>query len=382
MGVYERLGVRTIINARGCQTLIGGSIMPREVLEAMAEASQHFVDITELNRKVGEIIARVTGAEAGYVTAGAAAGILLATAALMTGKDPAKIRQLPDTTGMKNEVIVHRSQRHGYDHEVTAAGARLVEIGHAYRTHPWELEAAINERTAGVFFTVSPLHRHGFLPLSEVIRIAHARGVPVYVDAASMLPPASNLQKFISMGADLVIFSGGKGIMGPQSTGILAGRRDLIEAAALNGSPYQGAIGRAAKVCREEMVGLAVALELYVQRDHAADQARWRRQAEHVANAVAALELPGVHAAVVFDEEEDQLPEAHITIREKVLGISAKQVEEELYTGEPCIATGFSLSPRTVVINPHMLKDGEEEIVARRLVEVLSKAALLAVRKA
>ncbi len=378
MGVYERLGVRTIVNARGSQTLIGGSLMPQEVLDAMAEASRSFVDITELNRKVGEIIARVTGAEAGYVTAGAADGILLATAALMTGTDPAKIRRLPDTAGMKNEVIVHRSQRHGYDHSVTAAGARLVEIGMSYRTFPWELEAAINERTAGVFFTVSPMLRRGFLPLPEVIRIAHARGVPVYVDAASMLPPASNLQKFVAMGADLVIFSGGKGIRGPQSTGLLCGRKDLVEAAALNGSPHH-AIGRSAKVCKEEMVGLATALELYARRDHAADQAAWRQQAEYVAKAVSALALPGVEVSVVYDEDEevDQLPETYITIRERVLGLSAAQVEEALYKGEPCIASGLSPSPRIVVINPQMLQPGEEEIVARRLVEILTAAPRL-----
>jgi L-seryl-tRNA(Ser) seleniumtransferase len=345
--------------------------MPPEVLEAMAEASRNFVDLPELNRAAGKVIARITGAEAGLVTAGSADSILLATAALMTGTDPAKIGRLPDTTGMKNEIIVHRSQRHAYDHMITVAGAKLVEVGLAYRTQPWELEAAINEKTAGVFYTVSPVLRGGFLPLPEVIHIAHAHTVPVYIDAASMLPPASNLQKFVSMGADMVILSGGKGVMGPQSTGILCGRADLIEAAALSGSPYH-ALGRAAKVCREEIVGLVVALEMYVRRDHAADWRRWQAQAGLVADAVKALGLPGVHASVHEDPDTEYCPEAYIAINEKEFGASADEVRSRIENGEPRIATGMPV-PRTVVIDPHMLQEGEAEIVARRLTQVLTE---------
>jgi L-seryl-tRNA(Ser) seleniumtransferase len=379
MSVYDKLGVRTLINARGCITDLGGSIMAPEVLKAMVDAAPYFLSIAELNRQVGKTVARITGAEAGYVTAGGSAGMLLATAAVMTGKDPARIRQLPDTTGMKNEVIVHRSQRNSYDGVIPVAGARLVEIGHAYRTLPGEIEAAIGERTAAICYTVHPFLRRGFLSLPEVIEIAHARSLPVYVDAASSLPPAGNLQKFIAMGADLVIYSGGKAIMGPQSTGILCGRKDLVEAAAMNGSPNH-AVGRPAKVSKEEMVGLAVALELYEQRDHAADQARWRRQATHVVEAVAALGLPGVEPALVYDEDEDQLPEAHIIIRDRAIGLSARRIDQALFDGEPRIVSGLPLSARTVIINPHMLQDGEEEVVARRLVEVLTALATSAAK--
>lgn len=370
MGIYERLGVRPLINAQGCVTRIGGSIMSREVLDAMAEASRQFVDIIELNRAVGREIAGLMGAEAAHVAAGGANAVLLATAALMTGTDPGKIRRLPDTTGMKNQVITHRSHRHVYDNMVTAAGAKLVEIGLADRTFPWELEQAINDQTAGVFYTISTIVRDG-LPLPEVVQIAHQRGVPVYVDSASMLPPSKNLHRWLDMGVDMVAFSGGKGIMGPQSTGILAGRKDLIEAARLNSAPNH-AIGRAAKVSREEIVGLLAALQAYMKRDHQADYEHWRSQAQHVADAINVLDLPGVEGSVIFNDETEYCPQAHIVINENEFGASSQEVRARLENGEPRVLTGLHPKPREVVINPHMLRDGEVEIVNRRLREVLT----------
>jgi len=372
MGIYEDLGLKTIVNARGCITPFGGSIMPPEVIKAMAEAAPYFVDIIELNRKIGEFIAEITGAEAGYVTSGGSAGILLSTAALITGDDLSKIHKLPETSGMANEVIVHRSQRHSYDHAVRAAGGVLVEIGHSYRTSSWELEAAINDQTVGIFYTDHPFLRRGFLPLNEVIDIAHTRGVPVYVDAASSLPPAENLQRFIGLEADLVFYSGGKAIMGPQSSGLICGRKDLIKAVELNGSPNL-AIGRSAKVCKEEMIGLMVALKSYIQRDHKADLEQWLEKAEYIAETISKEDFPGISTRVVFDEEEDSWPETHIRIKEDILGFSARTIEKCMFEGEPCIAAGIPLLPHTVTINPHMLRDGEEYIVATRLVEVISK---------
>ncbi|MBI3979049.1 MAG: aminotransferase class V-fold PLP-dependent enzyme [Chloroflexi bacterium] len=368
MNVYERLGIRTLINARGTHSVLGGSIPSPEVFAAMAEASQHFVELSELQRAAGKVIARVTGAEAGYVTGSAAAGILLATAACIAGPDPARLYRLPDTTGMRDEIVVHRSQRHSYDNQACVAGGRFVEIGLTSSTQEWELESAIGDRTAAVFYTVSPLLRSGFLPLEDVIRIAHARGIPVYVDAASMLPPAENLRRFIAMGADLVIFSGGKGLHGPQPSGILAGRADLVEAARLSGSPYRG-VGRGSKVSREQIVGLLTALEIYVQRDHAADQARWHRQVETVVRAVQALDLPGVTATVVDDPERVQLPEAHLHFRPGVAERSAAQVGEELMAGDPRVAT--DRQGNTLIVNPQMLAEGQEAIIAERLVALL-----------
>ena len=269
---YNRLGVKRIINAASWITVYGGSIMQPAVVEAMNEASRWFIDLHELNQKAGEVIARLTGAEAGLVTAGSAAGMVLESAACIAGNDPARVWQLPDTTGMKNEIVIHRAHRVNYDHSFRVTGAQLVEIGNTGTTHEWELEAAINENTAAVAYVFGP-RPGGALPLPRVVEIAHERDVPVVVDAAAMLPPPENLTKFIDQGADLVSFSGGKGVLGPQSTGILAGRADLIEAAYANSAPNSESIGRAAKVCKEEIAGLVTALEIFVDTDFDAVQA-------------------------------------------------------------------------------------------------------------
>jgi L-seryl-tRNA(Ser) seleniumtransferase len=373
MGIYERLGVPVLINGQGTVTRIGGSIMAPEVLEAMAEASRNFVDIVELNDAIGREIACIMRTEAALVTAGSADAILLATAGILTGTDPGKIRRLPDTTGMKNQVITHKCQRHVYDHSVRAAGAQLVEIGMNDRTFPWELEQAINDQTAAVFYTIAPRLRSGALPFPEVVEIAHRRGIPVYVDAASMLPPAESLWRWTEAGADLVIFSGGKGLMGPQSSGILAGKKDLIAAARLNHAPFHS-IGRTAKVCREEMAGLLVALERYVQRDHQADYAHWTAQAGYITNAVNTLGLPGVQGSVVFDEDIGTCPNAVITIDAAKFGRSAYEVRQKVEGGVPRIILGFNPMPETcreIVVNPHMLQAGETEVVAQRIVGAL-----------
>src|SRR5215210_5271039 len=295
LGVYEKLGVKRIINGWGTITRVGGSLMPLEVVEAIAEAARSFVDIDELYLRAGEVVAKHTGAEAGLVTTGCAASLMLGTAAAVAGMDPAKHRRLPNTDGMKNEVIIHTSHRNGYDQSFRAAGVEFVEIGYANSTQPWELEAAIGENTAAVAYVIAPWLIQGFLPLDTTCEIAHRRGVPVIVDSSAMLPPAENLTRWIGMGADLVAFSGGKGIMGPQASGILAGKRELVESARMQMSPNH-AIGRTCKVGKEEAVGLVTALELYAQRDHAADMASWQRQAETIVQAVGGV--PGVRASV------------------------------------------------------------------------------------
>ncbi|HYI15415.1 MAG TPA: aminotransferase class V-fold PLP-dependent enzyme, partial [Thermomicrobiales bacterium] len=279
--IYDRIGVKTIINASGATTAVGGTLMPPEVSAAMVEASRAFVVLEELNAAVGEVIAKVTGAEAGYVTAGSAAGMLLAAAACMTGTDRAKVRWLPQTDGMANEIVVHRCQRINYDQMFRAAGATLVEIGLPRGTERWELEAAINDRTAAIAYIDSPSTTPGALDFATVVAVAHERGVPVIVDAASTLPPLWHLQRWIAWGADLVIYSGGKGIRGPQDSGLLAGRRDLIAAAAMNGAP-NAAVGRGMKVSKEAMAGLWVALERFMRHDHERDFAQHLQQAEYL----------------------------------------------------------------------------------------------------
>jgi L-seryl-tRNA(Ser) seleniumtransferase len=232
MNIYERRGVRTLINAKGPATRLSGGVMRPEVTAAMAEAAGHCVDMAELEAHASQVIARLTGAEAGYVASGAAACLLLATAACVTGLEPGRMARLPDTAGMRDEVIVVRSQRNFYDHAIRAAGIRLVEVGLPDRysgagvrdAEAWEIADAITDRTAAIFYVADSAARP---PLREVVAAAHAAGIPVIVDAAAQLPPQSNLRRFIEQGADLVAFSGGKAINGPQATGILCGKRDL-----------------------------------------------------------------------------------------------------------------------------------------------------------
>src|SRR5512132_3116207 len=306
--VYAKLGVRPVIHGAGTTTRYGRSLMRPETIEAMREAAQVLVNIDELNEAAGAAIARMLGAEAALVTAGSAAGLVLQAAACITGDDPARITRLPDVTGMRHEFVIQRAHRFSYDQSFRVPGGVLVEIGLGRRTMPYELENAIGPATAGVIYLVSPFTSPpGILSFEEVCRIAHARGVPVLVDVASMVPPRENLFRYLRDGADLVIVSGGKGIRGPQSTGILAGRRDLIRAATLNASPNQ-AIGRAAKTSKEEIVGLVTALELFLAEDEKAELERYR---EVCASIVAELgEVAGIRAVVEQDPVNRVLPHA------------------------------------------------------------------------
>jgi len=358
--VYARLGVRTIINARGATTAVGGTLPPPEVMAAMAEAAKAFVVLGELNAAVGEKIAAATGAEAGYVTCGSAAGMLLAAAACITGTDIARIRRLPDTTGMPNEIIVHRAHRINYDQMFRAPGARLVEIGIPSATEPWEYEAAFTERTAAVAFVDSPSIGPGALDFATVVEVAHAHNVPVIVDAASTLPPVSHLTRWIAGGADLAIYSGGKGLRGPQDSGLLAGRADLISAARMNGNPNAG-IGRAAKVSKEAMVGLAVALDRFMAHDHDADFAAHRAQAELIAHELA--DFPNVECYVIADPERYPMPVA--VVRPVGGAWSAPAIRATLATGDPGIFVNAELGG--IGINTHCLRNGDAEQIATRL---------------
>ena len=303
--IYDRIGVRTIVNGRGATTAVGGTLMPPEVLAAMAEAGKAFVVLDELNAKVGEKIAALTGAEAGYVTSGSAAGMALAAAACIAGTDPERIRRLPESDGMRNEIVIHRSHRINYDQMFRLAGGRLVEIGLPAGTEPWELERAMTDRTAAVAWVDSRYTASGALNFETVVATAHASGIPVIVDAASTLPPVDHLRCWVRRGADLVIYSGGKGIRGPQDAGLLAGRRDLIEAARANGNPHAG-IGRGMKVSKEAMVGLWVALDLFLATDHEGDYRTHLRQAQMIAAGL--VDRSDVRCAIEDDWEEWPAP--------------------------------------------------------------------------
>ena len=371
---YERLGVRRLINGASWRTVLGGSIMPPAVLQAMDEASRWFVDLDELNRKAGEVIARVTGAEAGLVTAGSAAGMVLQAAACMAGTDPARVRRLPDTTGMKNEIVIQRQHRVTYDRSFVAAGAHLVEIGVNGPVKEWELHEAIGDNTAAVAIIVAA-SKAGALPYTKAIEIAHSYDVPVIVDAAAMLPPVENLTRFVSMGADMVSFSGGKGVLGPQSTGILCGRADLMEAAYMNSAPNSDSIGRASKVCKEEIAGLVTALEMFVDADHDAEMAGWRAKCTHITSALSGI--PGVVAEL--DEAEPELdeyqrtsPGVRVSLDGSWTGPGPQQIVDTLAAGDPSVRV-FDPNHRGVItVSPVNLQDGDEEILAERFRQVLA----------
>ncbi len=373
--IYRRLGVRRVIHGSGTTTRYGGSMLRPEVLETMREASQVLVNIDELNAAAGTAIARMIGAEAAFVSAGASSGLILQAAACIAGDDPAKITRLPDTHGMKNEIVIQRAHRFAYDQAYRVAGGVLVEIGLARRTQPFELDDAITERTAAVAYLISPFTRPpGILTLEQTIDIAHRRGVPVIVDAASMLPPRENLMKFFKLGADLVSFSGGKGIRGPQSTGILAGRRDLIRAVTLNASPNQ-ALARGAKTSKEEIAGLVVALELFLAEDEAAEMKRYRDVCTTIVEHLA--DISGLRVVVEQDPVNRVLPHAVVYFTEDWCGPSGQAVFQALAKGEPHIYVQQGANQGgyfdEIAVDPINLLPGDELIVAKRLREELTR---------
>ncbi len=368
MTIYELLGVRPVINAYATLTRLGGSLMPPEVLQAMNEAAQCFVDLHDLQRRVGDRIADLTHNEAAYVSTGAAAGLVLAAASCITGSDPELIQRFPDLTGLKNEIIVHHTQRNGYDYAVREIGAQIVEIGSAAGTTRADLEQAITPRTGAMFWFQGAMVTPGDLPLPDVIAVAHAHHIRVVVDAAAQLPPVSNLWNFTRMGADLVVFSGGKDLRGPQSSGLVLGRRDLIDACRMHGSPNH-AVGRPMKVGKEEMVGLLVAVERYLKLDHAAREAYCETTVGQWCAAINAI--PGLSAQRTFPNEAGQpLPRCLITVDAAQSGIDRNAIVEQLAAGDPSIIVE-SVGERSIHLNPMTLEPGEEAILLDRLLALV-----------
>lgn len=362
--VYEALGVRPFINAAGTYTALSASLMPREVAAAMEEASRHYVSISELQQAAGKRIASLVGAESALVTAGCAAALTLATAACVCGKDEEAIRRAPDTSGLKNEVVLLRSHRFGYDHAIRNVGARLVEV-----ETKEELLAAVNERTAMLFF-LNLANDRGQIQREEFAELGQRTGIPTLIDAAADLPPASNLKAFTSMGYDLVAFSGGKGLRGPQCSGLLLGRKDLIEAAYLNGSPHSDSVGRIAKVGKEEIVGLTKAVDLYVAKDHEAEWNEWEARVRTILGAVSNIE--GVEGERFVPQIANEVPHAAITWDPSRIALTRDGFAEALRQGEPRIEArpGPGDAPR-LEIGVWMMDPGDAEVVASRCVEVL-----------
>ena len=365
--IFDRLGLGRVINGRGWITVVGGSIMPPEVIDAMTDAVNTYVDLDELNLAAGREIARYTGAESGLVVAGAAAGLLLQAAACIAGDDPVLIDQLPDSTGLRNEVLLYEKHRTNYDRCYRAAGAKLVIWGGDDRPAEDQLIEAIGENTAAMAYVFHPWNSCP-ISLEKAVSMAHDRDIPVIVDAAVTLPPATNLTAYIDQGADMVTYSGGKGLRGPQSTGILCGRADLIEAARLNNSPFKG-VGRSAKVCKEEIAGLLAALDLFVRTDHEAVWAEWRNRSSVITSAVE--DIVGLEVRIEDGDLNRQGPQAVVYFRDGWSGPDSDTIVARLSAREPSIRIGNGGYEDELFINPGTLVDGEEEIVARALREEL-----------
>ncbi len=366
--VYDELGVPRVIHAGGPTTAHGGSLMLPGTFEAMAEAGRAFVPLDTLNRRIGDYIAEVTGAEAGMVVAGAAAGMVISMAACMTGTDVAAVRRIPDTTGLKDELVIQKLHRGPYSHMYGFTGARFVEVGNVVSCLPEEMEAAITDRTAAVAYLFAPGNPRGGLTLPQVAEIAHARGVPVMVDASMTVPPRDNLKRFIREGADLVAMSGGKVIRGPQATGLLYGRADLIEAAHLNNSPNH-AIGRPSKIAKEEMVGLYAALRSYMDSDEEEMLREFHELVEIIVDDVG--ELDGVRATVEFDDDRYFVPTAVIGFEPDWEGPDVQTVVDALLAGDPPIVVRSDLPRGLVEAASANLQPGEPEIIGQRLREIL-----------
>jgi len=369
MSIYEDLGIRRVINCYDTLTYLGGSVMPDEVIRAMMEASKWFVNMHALHERVGAELARLTHNDAAYVCGGAAAGLALAAAACIAGDDPVLMGRLPDTSGMRNEIVVQKCQRNPYDHAVRQVGAKLVEIDSPTRPSAKQLRAAINDRTAAVFYVLGTKYEVNALPLKQVIQVADEAGVPVFVDAAAQLPPVENLWRYTNMGAKMVIFSGGKAIRGPQSSGLIVGDKDYIRKCAANSCPNHS-IGRSMKASKEDIVGLYTAVKRYVSLDHEAELQLREKMVARVLEAVQGI--AGVTGQRSFPARLGQTyPRAIITLSES-FGARRDEIIGELRNGDPVIELGpHELDPRSVYVNPLTLTPDDAEIVATRLREVL-----------
>jgi len=361
--IFKELGVQTFINGSGTLTMLSGSLMLPEVVSAMNAAAKHFANIGQVQDKVGERIAQLLKCEAAMVTSGAAAAMTLGTAATITGKDPAKIRLLPNLAGPQREVIIQASHRFVYDHAIRNTGAKLVEV-----EGKQQMEDAINENTVMMLF-YNAASRHS-VSREEFVEIGQRRKIPTFNDAAADVPPVENLFNYTAMGFDLVTFSGGKAIRGPQSAGLLFGRKDLIEAARLNHSPNGDAIGRSMKVNKEEMIGMMVALELYLAKDHKREWEEWIQRTRIIA--AAAETVPTVKGETVINPgPANHFPGLRLIWDQARVKITPRAVTEALRTGEPSILLSGG---NTLSVNVSMLEPGEAEIIARRIKEVLQGA--------
>lgn len=375
---YKMLGVTPLINAAGTYTVLSASTMPEEVQAAIALAAKHPVNLNELQDAAGDYLAKKLRCEAALITAGAAAALVVGTAACVTRGNDSAILNIPtDMNGVKNEVIVQKSHRYDYDHAVRNCGIRFVDVETLE-----QYEKAFNERTVMAHFFNAA---EGKISREDWVRVAHAHDVPCFNDAAADVPPISNLWNYTQMGFDLVTFSGGKGLRGPQCTGLLLGKKDLIDAAKKNNSPNSNTVGRGMKVAKEEIVGLVAAVDWFLEQDDAAMEAEYRARAERIAEQI--KRVPNVQTQIFIPEvAANHVPHLLITYDQQQIKITGKEVMHRMRAGKPRIelnpstggppaSAGLPGGANTIVVGVWMLQPGEDKIVGNRLREVLQEAS-------
>ena len=358
---FKELGIRTFINAAGTYTSMTGSLMPKEVIDAINYGSLEYVNLDELQDKVGERIAELLNCEYATVSSGCFGAMSIAMAGVMSGKDLKKIKQLPDTTGLRNEVILQESHTIGYAQALTNVGAKLVKVKTAE-----ELENAINEKTAMLWFLNANTDR-GDIKWEEFVSLGKKHNIPTFIDCAADVPPVDNLFKFTRIGFDMVAFSGGKGLRGPQSAGLLLGKKEYIEAARLHTPPRGETIGRGMKVNKEEVLGMLAALELYLSKDHQAEWKMWEDQIDLISESVKSI--GGVETTIHVPPHANHVPSLKIRWDQSKVNISPDNVRKILREGSPSIETVGNKNE--IGITTWMMVPGQEKIVAKKIKKIL-----------
>jgi L-seryl-tRNA(Ser) seleniumtransferase len=364
--IYEELGVTTVINGEGTMTVLGGSLMRPEVEAVMALAGQHFVSIPDLEVAAGKRITEMLKLPAGYsaiVTSGAAAAMQSGLAGILTGDNPKFIEQIPDLTGMKSEVIIQKSHRNPFDHQLRNTGAKLVVI----ETRD-DLRKAINAKTAMMHFS-NFANEEGQIKVDEWVKLGKENGIPCFIDAAADTPPVSHLWDYANMGYDLIAFSGGKAIRGPQCAGLLVGRKDLVAYALLNNSPHEDTIGRSQKVGKEEIVGMVKALECYLNEDHEALNKEWQRRLEFISSKL--ITLPSVTTAYFVPDMANHVPHMEIKWDPQRIKITPNDASAALRKGSPSVVVSTGERTGALSLNSFMLQPGQETIMADKIYELL-----------
>jgi uncharacterized pyridoxal phosphate-dependent enzyme len=362
---YEELGVPTVINCEGTMTVLGGSILRPELEAVMTMAGRHFVSIPDLEVAAGKRIAemlKLPESHTALVTSGAAAAIQSGLAGILTRDNEALIRQLPDVTGMKSEVIIQKSHRNPFDHQLRATGVKLVEIETREQLH-----GAVNDRTAMMHFS-NFANAEGQIKVEEWAKLAKQYNLPCMNDAAADMPPVSHLWDYTNMGYDLVTFSGGKAMRGPQCAGLLVGRKDLVAYALLNNSPHEDTLGRSQKVGKEEIVGMVKALEIYLQEDHDALAKEWQDRLDGISMEL--TKVPGVSTSFFTPDIANHVPDMQITWDSKI-SVTPQQVSKLLRNSKPAIVIGGEAGRPGLAMCSFMLQPGEDKIVAEQLSRVL-----------